>query len=380
MKIGIITIVRVANYGAELQAYATQKVLEKLGYQSEIIDYLFYKNKFHKATKNSKPVFSMSIKKRLSEWLFPKITKFKSLFKNNNNCIRETNFTNFHIKNTNFSQEYRSYDDLLNAELDYDVYLVGSDQVWNPGIYSSLNPYFLKFAPQGKKKISYGSSLGVSSLPEYTINYYKKSWEQFDYISVREENAVEIIKKISGKEATWVLDPTLLLNKNDWQSIAQKAGNIPHKYIILYELTPCIYLKKLAQHIAHIKQCKIVRITKDSNKIEKDNEIINAVDAGPSEFLDLFNNTEFVVTNSFHGCAFSINMNKPFFVVAPARKNNNSRQQSLLNLFEIQERQLLENSPLPTEDSLEMDFSKVNSILETQREKSINYLKQAINE
>lgn len=378
-KVGIITIVRVNNYGAELQAYATQEALRKQGYDAEIIDYLFYKNKGHKRTKASRPTFKMPFKKHLAEWLYPKRARMKALLQRNKLMeVRAEKFEKFHQTNTHFSQTYHSYDELLHAHLQYDAYIVGSDQVWNPGVYSSLDPYFLKFAPKCKRKLSYASSIGLSELPAHTHPYYHEALNGLDAISVREEQAVDLVKQVSGKDAQWVLDPTLLLNAEEWKKVAILPQGIPEKYILLYELTPCPYLKTLAKHIAEIKGCKVVRITKDANRVEPDDEVINVMDAGPAEFLGLFRNAEFVVTNSFHGTAFSINFNRPFYVVTPARKQNNSRQQSILRLFGLTERLLLEDGPLPTENQFKLDYVNVNVRLEQERMKSLNYLKHAI--
>lgn len=374
-KVGIITIARVNNYGAELQAYATQEALRKQGYDAEIIDYLFYKNKGHKRTKASRPTFKMPLKKHLAEWLYPKRARLKALLQRNKLMeVRAKNFEKFHQANTHFSKTYHSYDELLNAQQEYEAYIVGSDQVWNPGVYSSLDPYFLKFAPKGKRKLSYASSIGLSELPAHTHSYYHEALNGLDAISVREEQAVDLVKQVSGKDAQWVLDPTLLLNAEEWQKVAKMPQGMPQKYILLYELTPCPYLKTLAKHIAEIKGCKVVRITKDANREEPDDEVINVMDAGPAEFLGLFHNAEFVVTNSFHGTAFSINFNRPFYVVTPARKKNNSRQQSILQLFGLTDRLLLEDTPLSDEERLPIQFEQVNAKLEEQRQLSMNYL------
>ncbi len=378
-SVGIITILKVDNYGAELQAYATQKALQQMGYNAEIIDYLFYKNPRHIQTQGSKPVFQMSAKKKLAEFLYPKISKLKQVLQHNNDAkTRAARFAKFHEDNTRFSAEFRTYEDLQKNCPEYDVYIVGSDQVWNPGIFSSLDPYFLKFAPAGKRKLSYASSFGVGQLPTETIDYYKESLCQLDSIAVREENAVDLVKDVSGRDAQWVLDPTLLLDKDAWMSVAESMSGVPERYVLLYELTPCPYLKTLAKHIAEMRQAKVVRITKDAARVENDEEIINITDAGPSEFLGLFANADFVVTNSFHGTAFSINFNRDFYVVTPSRKQNNSRQRSLLRLFGLSERLIIEDTPFEDINTDSIAFEKINLALGTERVKSVQYLENSI--
>ena len=379
-KVGIITILKVNNYGAELQAYATQAILNAIGYDAEIIDYLFYKNPGHIKTGKSKPVFKFGLKKKLAEWGYPIKTLITATFSKGNNETRKKRFEKFHSDNTKLSKCYRSIDELYKADLDYDTYVVGSDQVWNPGIYSSILPYMLDFAPAGKRRISYASSFGVSSIAENQQAFYKEHLSKFSAISVREKNAVELVKELSGKEATWVLDPTFLLNKEDWMKVAKYPYDIRNRYILVYELIPSPYLMELAKIMSQEKGMTIVRICKDSAPETKEEGIISITDAGPAEFIGLFANADMIVTNSFHGTAFSVNFGKDFYTVTPLHKQNNSRQQSLLGLFSLNDRLLLEGTDINTISRTPIDYNAVNSKLEEEREKSINYLKSAIDD
>lgn len=377
-RIGIITIVKVNNYGAELQAFATQYVLHCMGYDAEIIDYLFYKNPRYIATHKSRPVFKLPIRKRMAEWMFPKINKVRHCLGGGGVTKRRERFELFHNENTHFSKEYRSIESLYAEKMDYDAYIVGSDQVWNPNNYTSLEPYFLKFAPMDKVKLSYASSFGISVLPEETEGYFREALRGLDAISVREEDALKIVEDIADMKAQWVVDPTLLLSAEEWNKYANPVIRAPQRYVLIYEITPCPYVKKLAKYIAIETGCKLVRINRESVREENDEEILNIMDAGPSEFLWLFAHAEAVVTNSFHGTAFSLNMNKDFYVVTPARKQNNSRQKSLLRLFGLEDRMLIEDAPMPSLDNLHVEYKNVNKLLEKEREKSINYLRTAI--
>lgn len=379
MKVGIITILKVNNYGAELQAYATQAVLKKLGYDAEIIDYLFYKNPKHKKTKASAPLFPFSIKCTLKEWIYPKISIIKSLLNREALKLRAKKFDDFHKENTSLSTTYCSIDKLYAANLNYDVYVTGSDQVWNPGIYSSIAPYFLTFAPEGKKKIAYASSFGVEHIPDYAINYYKEWLRSYDAIGVREKNALKLVEAIANVKATLVLDPTLLLTKSDWDKVSKPINTEMHgDYILLYELTPCPYILDLAYYLSKEKGLQIVRICKDAHKQDKDGNIINIIDAGPAEFLSLFSKASLIITNSFHGTAFSINFQKDFYTVLSLRKKNNSRQRSLLELFGLTERLIMEGSPLSDVSKMSIDYTYANQRLNEERNKSIHYLQQAI--
>lgn len=377
-KIGIITILKTNNYGAELQAYATQAILSKLGYNAEIIDYLFYKNPGHITTKASKPTFNHGLKKRLSETLYPIIAKLKAKSNTRGNSSREKRFDSFHAQNTSMSQTYCKMEELYASGRDYDVYMVGSDQVWNPGIYSSLLPYMLTFAPKGRKRVAYASSFGVSMIPDEFKWFYNKYLPKFSSIGVREKNAVEMVKELSGKDATWVLDPTLLLNAEEWARVGKPSCTNAGNYILLYELTPCPYILELAKYFRKKKGMQIVRICKNAAVEDKDCRILNIIDAGPAEFINLFANAGMVITNSFHGTAFSINFGKEFYTITPARKHNNSRQRSILELFNLHDRLIAENTPIEQLSTKEIDHKAVARILDEEREKSIKFLIDAI--
>jgi hypothetical protein len=376
-KIGIITILKVNNYGAELQAYATQKALQLMGYDAEIIDYLFYKNPRHKRTKMSAPTAKMSIKKRLQEFLFPIMANWKARHYRKAQEMRNAKFEQFHKDNTKLSVCYDTLDKLKAAKLDYDVLVSGSDQVWNPGIYSCLDPYLLRFGTEKMKRIAYASSFGVSSLPEDVKEYYKEALQAYSAISVREDKAVDIVKRVSGCNAQLVLDPTLLLNKDQWLEVAKPVENLPGEpFVLIYELSNIPYIKQVAKYISEQTGMPIVRICKNASVEDSEKDIINIIDAGPAEFLYLLNKAGYVVTNSFHGTAFSINFNKQFYTIIPKGKSNNSRQRSILKLMACEDRMLIEDSAMP--EIKVCDTKKVSMILQNEREKSMNYLKTAI--
>lgn len=376
-RIGIITILKVNNYGAELQAYATTKILQLLGYDAEIIDYLFYKNSRHKRTKMSAPTAKMPLRKHIAERLLPILTKWKSRHFKDKQNERLAKFEQFHYINTKQSVCYDSLDKLKSAKLDYDILLTGSDQVWNPGIYSSLDPYFLRFGDDNIKRIAYASSFGVSEIPDDVKPYYTDSLARYSAIGVREDTAVALVKKLSGRDAKLVLDPTLLLDREQWMEIAQPIAGLPDRpYVLIYELSFIPYLREVAQYVSSQTGMPIVRICKNAYPEDKDTTIINVIDAGPAEFLYMFDNAGVIVTNSFHGTAFAINFGKEFYTIIPKSKSNNSRQKSILKLMNCEERMLEEGSPTPTITPL--NVQKVASTLNSVRQESINFLKHAI--
>lgn len=377
-KIGIITIVKANNYGAELQSYALQQKLNMLGYDAEIIDYLFYKNPLFRKTQKAKPVFKFSLKKQIKEFAFIKLQNLKNIFFRKNVKLRNKKFDLFHKENTRFSETFFTIDKLYDTELHYDVYISGSDQIWNPNLYSSLEPYFLTFAPKDAKKISYASSFGISHLPNQYIEKYKRWLEGYKAISVRENTGVKIIEQL-GLKSEWVLDPTLLLTKGEWTKI-EKPINVPDKYILVYELINSKFLEIFAAHMSNMMGYKVVRICKDVFTPKNKNNFINIMDAGPAEFVYLFNHADYIITNSFHGSAFSINFNKNFYVVLPKHKDNNSRQISLLELFKLQNRIIYEDSDINSINISDIEYNCVNKKLNEQRELSINFILNSINE
>lgn len=384
LKIGIITISRTSNYGAELQAYALQKKLNELGFNAELIDYLYFKHSEHKPTKASQPDVVFSKKQNLKNYLTytiisPFIDKIGSIFYSPIK-IRLKNFKKFHEKGgTKYSKQYKSYLELKKARLDYDVYIVGSDQVWNPGTATSLAPYFLEFAPEDKLKMTYASSFGVSEIPKQYHNLYKNYFNNLHHIAVRENQGVKLVKNISGKEATQVLDPTLLLSKKDWENVISYSSIIPkEKYILIYKLHESDTLIKQALLLKEKLKCKVYNICKRAFSNTSNEGIINLVDAGPSEFVALFKNAEFVFTTSFHGTAFSVNFNIPFYAVLKPNKANNSRITDFLENLDLSDRIIWEGIEEKIIDR-NIDFEFANSKMNTEKISSVQYLEKTLN-
>lgn len=377
-SVGIITIVKVNNYGAELQAFALQRKLELMGYRAEIIDYLFYKHPQHKREKCSEPFYPYPFKKRCKEWLLPKWEWLKCRFHKEASDRRDEGFYAFHQKNTRFSVHcYKSYTELYNNPPQYDVYCVGSDQVWNPGCYTSLNPYFVSFAPKGKRKISYASSFGVKNIPHSARMKYQTLLEDMDAISVREDAGVKLVKDLSGKTAVKVTDPTLLLTKEEWSAVA-KFDKVPReKYILLYVLKDSDYITQQAIALGKIKGLKVIRICKGAFKQDKNSSgIENIIDAAPDDFLGLISKAEMILTNSFHGTVFSILFERDFYTIVKRSVENNSRQLSLLDTLKIDR---IKYEDTTFKEATSINWKMVGNALSDFRQKSIDYLNQAVN-
>lgn len=360
MKVGIVTITEGENYGNRLQNYATQSVLTKLGCKSETLfnNYGYKKNGVKEMVKGIMYLVArkLNIKDNYKINNIERVKKFKKF---NDKLIKKSKFK---LDIGYVSEEVKD---------NYDFFITGSDQVWNPEFPINSNVEFLTFAKQGQK-IAYSASFGISKLPDSCRTNYKKWINDMDYLSVREEAGAEIIKELTGREAEVLVDPTVMLSKDEWLSIAEKPkcykGN---KYILTY------FLGEMSEEV----KIKINKLAKENdyeiiNLLDKMNREIYSVD--PSEFIWLINNAELMCTDSFHGVVFSLIMKSPFVILD--RIDNcgsmNSRIDTLLKLFNMEERYGMD---LEDSDVFNMDFSNVDSTMEVERKRAYRYLKRAMN-
>lgn len=285
-------------------------------------------------------------------------------------------FEDFHKINTRMSKRYLSMPELYQTKMDYDVYVVGSDQVWNPSASSSIEPYFLTFAPKEAKKISYASSFGVSNIPASLYEKYKKLLSNIDSLSVREQTGVCLVKALTGRDATCVLDPTLLLNKEQWGNIMLAYPHMPSRYILVYQLLPSDMLPSLAKKISEEMNCPVYYLAKRAYAVNAPKGMRVIKDAGPAEFLWLIKNASCVVTNSFHGTAFSVNFCTPFYTVLNSKRGSNARITSLLNSVNLMGRIVYEGDKLPFFSFYDANY--VQKHIEMLRKDSTSYLEKAL--
>jgi len=376
-KIGIITIFNVNNYGAELQTFALHYKLKSLGYDNEIINYLFFKNSKYKSERESESVLNVSKIRTLKDFVLKCFDKYSCLANPQVAKRRKERFDNFYKNNVCLSKVYDSFSALYNADLEYDTLIVGSDQVWNPSNNTNLAPYFLTFAKKGMKKISYASSFGVNKIPTSYFSVYKDWLHNIDFLSTRESDGIKIIKEITGRDATHVLDPTLLLSKQEWEKLSVPySSNEP--YILLFVFKNSKYITDFAAYLQRKTGYKIIRICKNEMRVDSDDKILNIRDFGPLEFLGLYKSASLVLTSSFHGTVFSLIFEKPFYTITPANKDNNSRQDGLLSLVELSSRLIKEDEKFPDLNNMEIDFIRTKKIIDREREKSINFLQNAL--
>lgn len=365
-SIGIITIHKINNYGSVFQAYALQKACEDLGYKVEIIDYNF-PNSFHIPQK-----YATKVDTHPNE---PKWVKFLYAF----DLIRQhKGIRNFVLKYENLSSnQYTNPSDLEIAPPHYDVYITGSDQLWNPRHCNADPAFMLHFAPDNALKISYAASIGTNSIPSELKPQYQKLLERYAHIAVRENSGVPVVKEIADKDATVVLDPTLLLDRKQWNQIATPRRLFKKKYILCYFLNYTFnafpYVDHLAEYMQKQTGYEIVRVARPPHKLGIPHTHYR-VGASPEEFLALIRDAEMVLTTSFHGTAFAVNYGKPVFTVVQDRNASDSRQVSLMQNLGLEEQVLTITDEMPDKNRFTYDESSEQKRLDTLRQKSLEYL------
>lgn len=355
-KIGIITLNGYFNYGNRLQNYALQEILLSMGNIVETI----------RVERAENPSRFLDGLRAIKRWGISPSLYY--LDKNRHRVFYD--FSKKYIKET--SKEYHGHAPLEGLSAQYDYFVVGSDQVWNPAMNRMAPIFFLTFTNK-EKRIAYAPSLGVSEInPDY-IEKYKEWISGMHRLSVREDDGAKIIKELTGREAPVLVDPTLLLTREKWISIAKEANNKPKgKYLLTYFLgdIPPEY-KKQIKSIVKENNLEVINL---GDIIEKE-----TYRTGPSEFIDYINSCSVFCTDSFHGAVFSILMERPFIVYE--RKGTSlsmySRINTLLNKFDLNSRKA-ENIKT-NEEVFNIDYSHVPPILEAERKKAFDYLKEALN-
>lgn len=366
-RVGIMTFHNTDNYGAELQAYALQEKINRILNDADvrIID---YRNK--NLEKNYK-LFSIrgeNLKLKLRS-IISNVIYF------NKNLKRRLNFKSFRKNKFKLSNKYKNLKQLEHRYPKYDIYVTGSDQVWNYKIVGDLsNAYTLNFGDKGIKRISYAASIGLNKIEDiYKKEYYNKI-KEIDRISVREENAREMLNEIIKEEIEVVLDPTLLLTKKEWNNEIIKKEKPKEKYILAYVVAPDKEYTKIVNELSRKTGLKVIHFEK---KDVYENTLKSLYTQGPLDFINYIKNAEYVVATSFHAAVFSIIFNKKFFIVP--HKNTSSRVTNLLTKLEISDRIFYSSEEFKNIDyNFQTDWKKVESILNDEREKSINWLKNAL--
>ena len=366
MTTGLVTFFRHHHYGAQLQAYAAMRAMTELGHPCQIIDYrpeydaglndLFRKGGLRAQLTNVHTAAHFAAMRRRG--------------------ARFDAFVSEHMTLT--PQRYTTYEQLCNTPPDLDVFVSGSDQIWNPNIFPNkqFDPaYLLGFAGE-RRRISYAPSFAVSELPEDKAKQLKEHLDSFSALSVREKRGQALVEHCTGRTPRVVLDPTLLLRREDWAELAV-APKEKRPYILCYFVSDPGAAAPYAKALSERTGLPIVQLAGARRKIDGCGKLV--FDAGPREFLGLFQNADYVVTNSFHGAVFSLQFGRPFFTSMSPRELANptdSRIYSLLSRLGCADRVIGLDSTADVDAP--MDYDAINTKLEEARADSLAYLKAAI--
>ena len=365
-KVSLITLQNVPNYGSVLQCYATEQIIRKIGYEIETINYLperMTKLGMLKAIKDKKDIFSKSFVLRniARIVIYPSYIKRFYIF----NKFRKKYLiqTKKQFKNNNELKKYFPR---------ADIYCTGSDQVWNSKWNGGIDKaMFLDFVPKDKKCIAYSASFGKNKLEFWEIQETKQLLKKYKNISVREKSATEILYSL-GYASVQVVDPTLLLNGNEWRKISSNKYS-EDSYILVYNLNRNKKIDKYAENLSKKTGLKIRFLSYQFHEFYKKGKIM--CNPKVEDFLSLIDNAQYVITDSFHATAFSLNFNTQFIIVYPGKYS--TRLQSILEITGLENRVAKDENDLSIV-SEKIDFEKVNKVIDKERNHSIEWLKNAL--
>ena len=369
-KVAIMTWYYYQNYGSVLQASALYHVLDMVGYKPDLIDY------------EPKGAVRESIKNSFYKRLIHKVkTKLNPIYVSEK---RSDRFENYLAERTTCTARCNSYPELHDLNEEYNAFICGSDQIWAPICYDSK--YFLDFVEDSEKMIAYAPSIGLPGIENDTIRErMAQNISRFRHLSVREQQGADLIKKLTGKDAKVVLDPTLLLNNCEWDSYAdvQSAEKLPDEHYIL-----CYFLGESKKYMGYVqalsKQMSIPFYVIPQTVQDKNSGNAVPFEVGPKEFVSLIKNASYVCTDSFHGMAFSINYNIPFSVFKRFSdndpKNQNSRIFNLLKILQLESRLTGVQAACAEQAATSCDFTVANKRLEELKSDSMKYLQDALSE
>lgn len=367
-KVGIITFHASYNYGSMFQAYALQRTIKSMGYDTKIIN------------------FRSQIQQKLYSF-FPRYKGKLEIGKGLIKCVlflpfkkKSHRFELFMNRYLDLTPAYSSVEEIETLCPEFDIYVSGSDQIWNPEALDFNEAYLLSFA-KDHKRVAYAVSCGPIGNFEDTDweKMMKKHLARYQAISVREQKTEKLVAKFVGHNVPILLDPTMLLSSAQWDMLLHDMSPIlSRKYILLYTLYDNSSLSETVKKISRFLKLPVV-VTKYLSKkkaLSTYIRCINKTGSGPLEFLWLLKNAEFVISSSFHGTAFSILYNKPFFSY---NGNIDARISSLLQMTELSERSINnENVMEKIHNAYNIDFSYANTAIQKEREKSLHFLSEAL--
>ena len=360
MKSGIITFHRARNYGSALQAYALNRYLNLGENQADTID-------FHTSAQDE-------MYKVFKKMRSPKDVLYNllSLVKYRQLKLKIKRFEDFVSQDISLStEEFNGEAGLTGLNDKYDLFICGSDQIWNPICKDFSKAYLLDFVNDKSKCVSYAASIGMTDIPDEFQKTFSELLKDYKAISVRESRAGEVLGNLLNREVDVVPDPVILFDKAEWLDVAREP-EIKGKYILCYFIGDVPGMREFARKMSKKSHLPIVVINKNIRDLFYFNK--KYYSAGPREFVSLINNAEYICTDSFHAVMFSLIFQKNFWVFAN-RKNNNSstRIENILSIVGLQERMLFGSADNVAYNT-EIDFSGIDSIVSDLREFAKKYL------
>lgn len=356
-QIGILTFWYAVNPGSALQAYGLWKSINSLSPDVEchLINYqsTYYRGLFLRLPSNPS-IKRVAIYFFLVHWY----NRYQRFWKRVEGAV---------------VPKKRMDEKRLKEIKGYDCIVAGSDQVWNTDLTNRNYNFFIPFI-SGIKKVSYAASIGLKDFPEEDKKAIAGFLQDFDTISVRETAAQDAIEKLIGKRPHLMMDPSLLLNKEQYANFAIHP-NFKKKYIFLYLRHKNSKIAPLARKMANELGLQVVECHGGVGKISKDDIIVRQPD--PRRWIGLIMDAEYVFTDSFHGCAFCINLNKPFYLmISSANSEMSSRIYNILDIYQMTDRIVTEQSDLLSMRNMSFEYS--NKMLEQNRQIARDFLMNAL--
>lgn len=368
MRIGILTFHYAHNYGAVLQAFALKSYLESVGCEVSILD---YRNEIIQKNYNNK----IDVKFGKNDYRHPR-RLLRSLFFEMRIPFMQNSWLEKCHKFRMFIDEYlinnnEEYECLKKNKFDgYDCLIVGSDQVWASNLTGGLDVnYFLDF-DTNSKRCSYAASMTYPVIPDSEIEYIKKTLSKFDYISVRENSLKKEIQEKLKLNVVTVVDPTLLLNCDDYKKVISSKKVIDGPFVFAYFIVDDKKMWNIAKQLSELLGIKLVELHYYDNNIRKKEGYY--ANMGPSEFLWCIKNADCVITNSFHGIVFSLIFKKKFFSVY----GNDMRKDDLLSMVGLSENHIQEWNPALI--NCDINYDEVTRMIEEKQKQSYEYIKKII--
>lgn len=380
-KIGLLLALG-TNYGALLQSYATQQIIKKMGYETSII--MYRRDKLDLFRHGITGIIFLIISKLRGDDNKKPIQQLDELHKENKR--RRTDVQKRFIKERFTDIIYfTNHSKLVDYASSLDAVVLGSDQSWLPHSMIGSKGSF-EFVPKGVRRVSYATSLGVSEYPKYCWSQARKVWKKMDYISVREEQGKKIIQEICGNIPVQVVcDPTYLFTKEEWGEFIPVKLLEEEKYILCYFLGNDKRLFDLARRFSRLKGLKLLSILTCEVASEGDDSFPDRLITGatPEDFVNYIRGAEYILTDSFHGLAFSVINEKQFYLFYPQRdylaQSRNSRLDNIIKMWGLEDRLITENDIDWVPNKVcDIDYELVTQKVHSKRDESIEYLKNAL--